>query len=207
MRPPAKKNKGQIMEWADGKKRCRWANPNNARYVRYHDEEWGRPVRDDKKLFEMLVLECFQAGLSWECVLNKRDAFRDAFDGFDAEKICGYGEEKLKALLDNAGIIRNRPKLQAAVANARVFCGIQKEFGSFAEYLRRMTGGETLHETGLTRSPLSDIIAADLKKRGMKFVGSTVIYAYLLAIGVICAHEPDCFLSRQKDANGRDSRQ
>ncbi len=192
------------MEWADGKIRCRWANPNNARYVRYHDEEWGRPERDDNKLFEMLILECFQAGLSWECVLNKRDAFRDAFDGFDAEKICGYGEEKLNALLNNAGIIRNRLKLQAAVANARVFCAIQKEFGSFAEYLRRMTGAKTRHETGLTRSPLSDGIAADLKKRGMKYVGTTAVYAYLQAIGAICAHESDCFLSRKNGKNGAD---
>ena len=122
------------MEWSDGKKRCCWANPKNERYIRYHDEEWGFPVHDDGKLFEMLVLECFQAGLSWECVLNKREAFRAAFDGFDLEAVCAYGEDKLEALRNDPGIIRNRLKIQAAVTNARAFREIQGEYGSFAGY-------------------------------------------------------------------------
>ena len=121
------------MNWTDGKIRCGWANPKNERYIRYHDEEWGVPVHDDRKLFEMLILECFQAGLSWECVLNKREAFREAFDGFDVEKVCVYKEEKLEALRKDPGIIRNRLKIQAAVTNAQAFRGIQKEYGSFSE--------------------------------------------------------------------------
>ena len=140
------------MEWKDGKIRCRWANPGNERYIHYHDHEWGVPVHDDRKLFEMLVLEGFQAGLSWECVLNKREAFSRAFDGFDLE------------------------------------------YGSFSEYLWGWTGGRVVCEKGRTSSPLSDAISADLKKRGMKFVGTTIIYAYLQAVGVIWAHEDGCFM-------------
>ena len=183
------------MEWTDGKTRCRWANPKNERYIRYHDEEWGVPVHDDRKLFEMLILECFQTGLSWECVLNKRDAFLEAFDGFDLEKVCAYDESKLEALRNNSGIIRNRMKIQAAVTNARVFRKIQKEYGSFSEYLWHWSDGNVLYETGLTSSKLSDNISKDLKKRGMKFVGTTVIYAYLQAVGVIYSHESGCYLA------------
>ena len=173
------------MEWTDGKMRCRWANPKNERYIRYHDEEWGVPVHDDWKLFEMLILECFQAGLSWECVLNKRDAFLEAFDGFDLEKIFAYDEEKLETLRNNPGIIRNRLKIQAAVTNARAFREIQQEYGSFADYLWHWADGKVIYETGRTSSELSDSISKDLKKRGMKFVGTTVIYAYLQAVGEI----------------------
>ena len=186
------------MEWTDGKIRCRWANPKNERYIRYHDEEWGVPVYDDHKLFEMLILECFQAGLSWECVLNKRDAFREAFDGFDLEKVCAYDEDKLEALRNNPGIIRNRLKIQAAVTNARVFLEIQQEYDSFADYLWHWTDDNVLYETGQTSSELSDSISKDLKKRGMKFVGTTVIYAYLQAVGVIYSHESGCFLSHDE---------
>ena len=182
------------MDWADGKQRCCWANPKNERYIRYHDEEWGVPVHDDHKLFEMLVLECFQAGLSWECVLNKREAFREAFDGFDLEAVCAYGEEKMASLRSNAGIIRNRLKIQAAVTNARAFRAIQQEYGSFGEYLWNWTDGQVVYEKGRTQSELSDRISMDLKRRGMKFVGSTIIYAYLQAVGVLYAHEPGCFL-------------
>ena len=190
------------MEWTDGKMRCRWANPKNERYIRYHDEEWGVPVYDDRKLFEMLILECFQAGLSWECVLNKRDAFLEAFDGFDLEKICAYDEDKLEALRNNPGIIRNRLKIQAAVTNARVFREIQQECSSFADYLWHWTDSKVVYETGRTSSELSDGISKDLKKRGMKFVGTTVIYAYLQAVGVIYSHEQDCFLAhRSKEYN------
>ena len=184
------------MNWADGKIRCGWANPKNERYIRYHDEEWGVPVHDDRKLFEMLILECFQAGLSWECVLNKRDAFRKAFDGFDLEKICAYHEDKLEMLRNNPEIIRNRLKIQAAVINAQAFRKIQKEYGSFSEYLWHWTDGRVIQETGKTSSELSDTISKDLKKYGMKFVGTTVVYAYLQAIGVIWSHEDECFCSR-----------
>ena len=160
------------MIWNDGKIRCCWANPKNERYIHYHDEEWGVPVHDDRKLFEMLILECFQAGLSWECVLNKRDAFREAFDDFDMKKICSYNDEKLKALRNNPGIIRNRLKIQAAVINARIFRDIQKEYGSFSNYLWHWTDGRVIQETGRTSSELSDAISVDLKNRGMKFVGT-----------------------------------
>ncbi len=184
------------LEWADGKKRCRWANPKNACYIRYHDGEWGVPVYDDHRLFEMLVLECFQAGLSWECVLNKRESFRAAFDGFDLEKVCSYDEKKLGELINNPDIIRNRLKIQAAVINARIFRGIQKEYGSFSEYLWRWTGKKVIYENTRANSPLSDKISKDLKKRGMKFVGTTVVYSYLQAVGVISSHEDGCFLAR-----------
>ena len=187
------------MEWADGKQRCRWANPRNERYVRYHDLEWGVPEHDDHRLFEMLILECFQAGLSWECVLNKREAFQAAFDGFDLETVCAYGEEKLVALQRDGGIICNRLKIRAAVVNARIFREIQREWGSFDHYLWHWTGGEVVREYGPTCSPLSDAISKDLKRRGMKFVGTTMIYAYLQAVGVVWAHEPGCF--REKESH------
>ena len=130
------------MEWPDGKVRCSWANPKNERYIRYHDEVWGVPVHDDQKLFEMLILECFQAGLSWECVLNKQEAFQRAFDGFDLEQVCAYGEEKLEEIRQDPGIIRNRLKIRAAVANAKVFRAIQQEYGSFSDYLWNWTDGQ-----------------------------------------------------------------
>ena len=188
------------MKWADGKIRCCWANPKNERYIRYHDEEWGVPVHDDWKLFEMLILECFQAGLSWECVLNKRAAFREAFDGFDVEKVCAYNEEKLEVLRNNSHIICNRLKIQAAVTNAQVFHEIQKEYGSFSDYLWHWTDGSVIQETGKTSSELSDVISKDLKKRGMKFVGTTVVYAYLQAIGMIWSHEDECFFRNLLDS-------
>jgi DNA-3-methyladenine glycosylase I len=189
------------MEWLDGKTRCKWANPKNELYVRYHDEEWGIPAHDDGKLFEMLILECFQAGLSWECVLNKREAFHNAFDGFDLDKVCNYNEKKITLLMESPKIIRNRLKIQAAVTNARVFREIQRQCGSFSDYLWAWTGGSVIYETGQTSSPLSDKISADLKKRGMKFVGTTVIYAYLQAIGVIYSHDDGCFLCRNATNN------
>ena len=182
------------MEWADGKIRCQWANPKNERYIRYHDEEWGFPVYDDHKLFEMLVLESFQAGLSWECVLNKQESFRKAFDNFDLEKVCGYDEERMERLRENPDIIRNKRKIQSAVINAGVFRSIQKEFGSFSEYIWGFTDGKVVYEKGKASSKLSDAVSRDLKKRGMKFVGTTIIYAFLQAIGVIYSHEEGCFL-------------
>ena len=194
-------NRKMTIKWQDGKNRCHWANPKNALYIRYHDQEWGVPLYDDKKLFEMLILECFQAGLSWECVLNKREAFREAFDDFDLEKICSYDEEKIEELKNNPFIIRNRLKIQAAVTNAKVFRDIQKEYGSFSEYLWHWTGGKVIFENTKTTSPLSDEISKDLKKRGMKFVGTTVVYSYFQAVGVISSHEDGCFLARKSVAN------
>lgn len=167
------------MQWPDGKTRCRWANPGNPLYIRYHDEEWGVPVHDDRKLFEMLILENFQAGLSWECILNKREAFRRAFDGFDLEMVCAYGEEKLAALEQDPGIVRNRLKIRAAVNNAGVFKSIRREWGSFDRYLWHWTQGNVVCETGKVSSDLSDTVSKDLKRRGMKFVGTVTVYAYL----------------------------
>lgn len=186
------------MEWSDGKQRCFWANPRNERYIRYHDEEWGVPVHDDHKLFEMLILEGFQAGLTWECVLNKQDAFRKAFDNFELDTVSNYNEEKEAKLKDNPDIIRNKLKIHAAVVNAGVYKDIQKEYHSFSEYLWHWTDGKIITENDKTTSPLSDAISKDLKKRGMKFVGSTIIYAYLQAVGVINSHEDECFLYKNK---------
>ena len=182
------------MEWKDGKCRCRWANPENPVYIRYHDTQWGRAVHEDRELFEMLLLETFQAGLSWECVLKKREHFREVFDGFDPEKICRYDEAKCEALAQDPGIIRNRKKIAAAVKNAGIFLEIQRRWGSFDAYLWHWTEGSVIRETGKTTSALSDAISKDLKKQGMSFVGSTVIYAYLQAVGVIWGHEESCFL-------------
>ncbi len=184
--------------WADGKQRCSWANPSNPRYIAYHDSEWGIPVRDDGRLYEMLLLECFQAGLSWECILNKRDAFREAFDGFDPVRIASYGEDDIARLMSEPGIVRNRAKIAATVGNAKAFLAIQEEFGTFSDYLWGWTNGETIEENDVTRSPLSDSISEDLKKRGMRFVGSVTVYSYLQAIGMIWSHQPGCFLCSQK---------
>lgn len=177
--------------------RCSWVDLSKEYYVHYHDEEWGAPVHDDRVLFEMLVMENFQAGLSWECVLRKRDAFREAFDGFDVAKVAAYDEAKMDALAENPGIIRNRQKIRAAVKNARIFRAIQEEWGSFDRYLWHWTEGRTIIERGEVRSALSDALSKDLKKRGMSFVGSVTMYAYLQAAGVINAHEEDCFRYQQ----------
>ena len=176
------------------KKRCAWCNLKNQKYVEYHDNEWGVANFDDKYLFEMLILESFQAGLSWECVLNKRDSFRQAYDNFDIEKVCNYDEKKKQELISNAEIIRNKLKVNASVNNANIFRDIKNEFGTFYNYLKTFTNGETYYEVGLTSSELSDKISKDLKKRGMKFVGTTIIYSYLQAIGIINSHDKDCFM-------------
>ena len=183
----------------DNKPRCRWCNPKNELYIRYHDEEWCQPCFEEKYLYEMLILESFQAGLSWECVLNKREAFRKAFDGFDIDKICAYSEDKIAELLENKGIIRNRLKIRATVNNSIIFRDIQKQYGSFGEYLKLFTGGKTLYEVGKTTSYLSDAISSDLQKKGMKFVGSTIIYSYLQAIGIIYSHDKDCWLFKDEN--------
>lgn len=181
--------------------RCFWANPNNPLYLAYHDNEWGEPCHDERMLFEMLILEGFQAGLSWECVLNKREGFREAFDNFDVQKVANYDINKLASLADNPKIIRNRIKINASVVNANIFIKIQEEFGSFDNYIWGFTNREVIYEPCdiRTTSPLSDTISKDLKKRGMKFVGSTVIYSYLQAIGIINGHLKGCFKYKKHD--------
>lgn len=175
-------------------KRCKWCNLNNINYVKYHDEEWGIPNFDDKYLFEMLILESFQAGLSWECVLNKRKYFKECYDNFDIDKICLYDESKINELLQNKNIIRNKLKIKASIENAKIFKNIVNEYGSFYNYLKIFTKGNIFYEVNLTSSDLSDNISKDLIKKGMKFVGTTIIYSYLQAIGVINSHEEDCFM-------------
>lgn len=179
-------------------KRCKWCNLKNTAYIKYHDEEWGTPNFNEQYLFEMLILESFQAGLSWECVLNKREAFHKAFDNFNAEKIAVYDDIKIAELQNNKDIIRNKLKIQAAVNNAKIFLEIKKEYGSFGEYLKGFTGEQQIIEVNQTTSSLSDVLSADLQKRGMKFVGSTIVYSYLQAIGAISSHEEECFMYKGK---------
>ncbi|HBK71161.1 MAG TPA: DNA-3-methyladenine glycosylase I [Flavobacteriaceae bacterium] len=180
------------------KQRCAWCGTDPL-YVEYHDTEWGVPVYDDDKLFEFLILETFQAGLSWITVLKKRENFRKAFDNFDYKKIATYGEKKYEALLQNAGIIRNKLKIKATISNAIAFMEVQKEFGSFSKYIWGFTNGKpiknklkTLAEAPATTA-LSDKLSKDLKKRGFKFTGSTVIYAHMQATGMVNDHLVDCF--------------
>ena len=175
------------------KERCQWCNFKNELYIKYHDEEWGTPNYDDNELFELLILESFQAGLSWECVLNKREYFRQAFDGFDIEKILNYDENKINELLQNKNIIRNKLKINAVINNSKIFKEIQKEYKTFSNYIWSFTNGKIIYEYDKTTSELSDKISKDLKKRGMKFVGTTIIYSYLQAVGIINSHEPKCF--------------
>ena len=175
-------------------KRCTWCNLNNPIYIEYHDKEWGVMNINDDYLLEMLILESFQAGLSWECVLNKRESFRQAYDNFNIDKICNYTENKIKELSENKDIIRNKLKIKASINNTKIFKSIQKEFGSFSNYLKTFTKDNIIYETDKTTNFLSDGISKDLIKRGMKFVGSTIIYSYLQAIGIIYSHEKECFL-------------
>ena len=175
-------------------KRCKWCNLNNPIYIEYHDKEWGIMNINDNYLLEMLILESFQAGLSWECVLNKRESFRQAYDNFNIDKICNYTENKIIELSENKDIIRNKLKIKASINNTKIFKSIQKEFGSFSNYLKTFTKDNIIYETDKTTNFLSDDISKDLIKRGMKFVGSTIIYSYLQAIGIIYSHEKECFL-------------
>ena len=177
-------------------KRCFWVDEKSKIYIKYHDKEWGVPKYDDRELFELLILEGFQAGLSWITVLKKREAFRLAFDNFDVKKVAKYDEKKVNKLLENADIIRSRSKINAAVINAKIFIEIQKEFGSFSNYIWGFTKGKIIKNTTdkfEVKSPLSDEVSKDLKKRGMKYVGSIIIYSYLQSIGVINDHETTCF--------------
>ena len=180
--------------------RCSWVNDEEI-YIQYHDHEWGIPVYDDHKLFELLILEQFQAGLSWITILKKRQNFRKAFDSFDVEKISHYNDIKIEELMKNKGIIRNRRKIKASVVNAKVFIKIQEEYGSFSNYIWHFTQHKVLYLNGdvaPTTSKLSDEVSSDLKQRGMTFVGSTIMQSYLEAIGVMNHHEKNCFKYHKK---------
>lgn len=174
--------------------RCFWCNLKNPLYITYHDEEWGVPRFDDAHLFEMLILESFQAGLSWECIQNKRENFRRAFDDFDVEKVAAYDEAKQERLRNDAGIVRNKLKIKSAVNNAKIFQAIQAEYGTFLNYLRQYWDGETIYDCVSTSSQLSDAISADLCRRGMKFMGTTIVQSFLQAVGIINAHDEACDL-------------
>lgn len=179
-------------------KRCDWVKLDEPLYVKYHDEEWGKPVYDDQKLFEMLVLEGAQAGLSWLTILKRREGYKKVFDQFQVEKVASYNEDKIELLMKDEGIIRNRRKIESAVNNAKYFMEIQKEFGSFSNYIWRFVDGKPIinHWKSVqeipTKTELSDQISKDLKKRGFSFVGSVIIYSYLQAIGIVDDHIEDC---------------
>ena len=172
--------------------RCKWCNEKNKEYVEYHDKEWGILNTEDRYLLEMLILESFQAGLSWECVLNKREAFRKSYDNFDIGKIINYDDKKIEELINNKDIIRNKLKIKSSINNAKIFKQISEEYKGFYNYLKTFTKGDVIYENDKTTSILSDNISQDLQKRGMKFVGSTIIYSYLQAIGVINSHDDTC---------------
>ena len=175
-------------------KRCSWLNLNNEKYVSYHDNEWGKKVYEDNILYEFLILEMFQAGLSWECVLNKRDYFKTSFDNFDINKIVNYDSKKVEELLNNKNIIRNKRKIESTIINAKIFIEIQKEYESFYNYINNYFDDEIIYEYDKTSSNISDLISKDLQKRGMKFVGTKIIYSFLQATGFINSHEKGCYL-------------
>ena len=180
------------------KKRCFWVSKDSL-YIDYHDKEWGVPVYDDAVLFEFLILETFQAGLSWITILRKRENFRKAFDNFDYKKIANYGEAKYNSLLEDAGIIRNKLKIKATITNAQNFMKVQEEFGSFSNYIWQFTDGKPIQNSFKNSkdvpatTELSDALSKDLKKRGFKFIGSTVVYAHMQATGMVNDHTTDCF--------------
>jgi len=184
------------------KTRCSWADGGNDLYLAYHDDEWGVPVHDDRTHFEFLLLEGAQAGLSWSTILNKREGYRESFADFDPMKVARFTDKKLAKLLENPGIVRNRLKVASAVTNAKAFLAVQKEFGSFDEYVWGFVGGrpirnrfETMKEVPVS-TPESDALSKDLKKRGFKFVGTTIMYAYMQATGMVNDHTTDCFRHR-----------
>lgn len=181
--------------------RCRFVNLKNPLYIAYHDTEWGVETHDEHYLYETFILECFQAGLSWECILNKRKYFREAYDNFDIDKVCLYDEIKINELLKNENLIRHKKKIEASINNSKIFREIQKEYSSFDKYIWSFTNGKVLYIEGdkETTNEISDKISKDLKKRGMKFVGSVTIYSYLQAIGVINAHMKECFLYTKRE--------
>jgi len=179
-------------------KRCTWAG-SDILYLKYHDEEWGVPEYNDQKLFEMLILEGAQAGLSWITVLKKRENYREAFDNFDVNRIISYDDQKIDSLLNNEGIIRNRLKINSVIINARAYLDIQQEYGSFKQYIWSFVGGQPKINKWKTLSDIpaltteSDLMSKDLKKRGFKFVGSTICYAFMQAVGMVNDHTQDCF--------------
>ena len=183
-------------------KRCAWAGIDPL-YIAYHDKEWGVPARDDRRLFEFLVLEGAQAGLSWITILRKRENYRRAFDGFDPAKVAGYGPKKIRELLADEGIVRNRLKIESAIRNAAAFLHIQKEFGTFDRYIWKFVGDKAVQNRWRNLKELpaqtekSDIISTDLKERGFNFVGSTIIYAFMQAVGMVNDHTVDCFRYRE----------
>jgi DNA-3-methyladenine glycosylase I len=188
------------------RRRCHWASAADAASLRYHDDEWGRPVHRDRRLFEMLILEGAQAGLSWATILNKRAGYRRAFARFDPRRVARFDARRRAALLRNPGIVRNRLKIESAVSNARAFLEVQREFGSFDRYLWSFVGGRPVvsrRRRPPARSALSDRISRNLKQRGFRFVGSTIIYAYLQAVGVVNDHAPQCFLAPVALKRGR----
>lgn len=191
--------------------RCPWAKTEL--YVTYHDHEWGVPVHDDRLLFEFLILEGAQAGLSWETILKKRESYREAFDQFDPTIVAKYGTKKRQSLLANAGIVRNRLKIEAAIQNAKAFLEVQKEFGTFATYIWQFVGGEPkqnawkMHKDVPAKTPESDAMSKDLKRRGFKFVGSTICYAFMQAVGMVNDHLVECFRHEELARAPRFSRQ
>lgn len=186
------------------KSRCPWVPANNEAYIRYHDEEWGRPVHDDRVHFEFLTLEAAQAGLSWATILKKRENYRKAFADFDPAKVARFTPAKIEKLMQDAGIVRNRLKIESAVNNAKQFLKVQKEFGSFDKYVWSFVNGKPIKNRPRTlkdykpTSPESDALSKDLKKRGFRFVGSTVIYAHMQATGLVNDHSANCFLHKEK---------
>lgn len=187
-----------IRDKMDNKTRCPWP-ANDKLYITYHDKEWGIPIHNDKKLFEFLLLEGFQAGLSWRTILYKRQNFRKAFDNFDFNKVAKYDKRKINSLMNDAGIIRNKLKIESAVKNAKAFIAVRKEFGTFDKYIWRFVNGTPIKNNFKSlkelpaRTGLSDLISKDLKKRGFNFVGSTIIYAHMQATGMVNDHLVDCF--------------
>jgi DNA-3-methyladenine glycosylase I len=190
------------------KKRCAWSG-TDPQYIAYHDEEWGVPVHDDRVLFEFLILEGAQAGLSWSTILRKRDAYRRAFDRFDPRKVARYDERKVAALLADAGIVRNRAKIESAIKNAKAFLKVQEEFGSFDAYQWRFVDGRPLQNRRRAigdipaRTAESDAMSKDMKSRGFSFVGSTILYAHMQAVGMVNDHVVECFRQREVAKLGR----
>lgn len=190
------------------RQRCIWAG-NDPLYIRYHDKEWGVPVHDDRRLFEFLILEGAQAGLSWITILRKRDAYRDAFDNFDPERVARFDRRRVDRLLRNPGIVRNRLKIESAVANARAFITVQEEYGRFDRYVWQFVGGRPKvnhwrsHRQIPARTVESDNLSKDLRRRGFRFVGPTICYAYMQAVGMVNDHTMNCFRSRRQRINGR----
>lgn len=192
--------------------RCQWAEGVSPEYIRYHDEEWGVPIFDDRTQFEFLILEGAQAGLSWATILNKRAGYRNAFAGFDPEKVARFTASRVEKLLQDPGIVRNRLKIHSAVSNAKAFLAVQEEFGSFSDYIWEFVGGKPVQNSFKrdrdipATSPESDVLSKDLKKRGFKFVGSTIMYAHMQATGLVNDHVVGCFRHGPCAAMGRKNR-